>query len=211
MSELNASTRDRIIAEATRLFAAQGIKSTTVAQIEEAVGLRKGSGGVHRHFATKDTLIRAVLDTQLQAGRATHNLATAMSPPTPHQVHDFLKSLGEFALAESERSREVALIMLREAHVLPKDLLDEHTRLNLDIAYAGTADAVREMQGHIGHDAGVDADALGYLLMAPLIYFRLIEWATGARLFDLDDETLIDTWATVFEPIFRELTASGDE
>ena len=65
--------------EATRLFAEQGIKATTVAQIEEAVGLRKGSGGVHRYFATKNDLVRAVFDAQLEKGR--EQLATATELP----------------------------------------------------------------------------------------------------------------------------------
>ena len=59
------STRDRIVKEASRLFAAQGIKATTVAQIETAVGLRKGSGGVHRYFATKSDLGSKRPDTRV--------------------------------------------------------------------------------------------------------------------------------------------------
>jgi hypothetical protein len=65
------------------------------------------------------------------------------------------------------------------------------------------------MQEKLGDDAGVDADALGFMCMAPLIYFRLIEWATGARVLGLDDDALVRTWVTVFEPVFRELAKAN--
>lgn len=43
-------TRQRIIAEAMRLFGGQGYATTTIAQIESATGLSPGSGGLYRHF-----------------------------------------------------------------------------------------------------------------------------------------------------------------
>jgi AcrR family transcriptional regulator len=204
------TTRDRIVREATRLFAAQGIKATTVAQIEVAVGLRKGSGGVHRYFATKDELVHAVLETQLVDARGTLAESLAWRVPTPEQVRPFLKAVGTFALAQSERSREVALIMLRDGQALGSKQLDEQRRENYEIAYASTAAVVRELQERAGADFGVDADALGFVFMAPIVYFRLIEWATGHRVLGIDDATLVSTWATVFEPVFRQLAAAKE-
>jgi AcrR family transcriptional regulator len=204
------TTRDRIVREATRLFASQGIKATTVAQIEVAVGLRKGSGGVHRYFATKDELVHAVLETQLDDARGTLAESLAWPAPTPEQVRPFLEAVGAFALAESERNRDVALIMLRDGHALGTEQLDEQRRKNYEIAFASTAAAVRDMQARSGADFGVDADALGFIFMAPIVYFRLIEWATGHRVLGIDDATLISTWTTVFEPVFRQLAAAND-
>src|SRR6478735_5200528 len=118
------ATRDRILAEATRLFAAQGIKATTVAQIEEAVGLRPGSGGVHRYFATKDDLVRGVLEAQLAHG--TEVRAEAGAWPSADEVPAFLERLGRFVLTQADEHRDVALIMLREAHNLPPGVLEAH-------------------------------------------------------------------------------------
>lgn len=203
-------TRDRIIREATRLFADQGIKATTVAQIEQAVGLRKGSGGVHRYFATKDELVRAVLDAQLGSGRHALATATAWPKPTPDEVPAYLDAIGRFALEQMGESREVALIMLRDAHNLPPGVLDEHHAENFELSYASVANAIRELQESLGHDAGIDADAVGFLFMAPLIYFRIIEWATHRRILDLDDDRLLAAWTKLFEPLFRSLAASND-
>jgi AcrR family transcriptional regulator len=202
------STRARILREATRLFAEQGIKATTVAQIEQAVGLRKGSGGVHRYFATKNDLVRAVLDAQLEHGRSTLAAATAWPKPAPHEVRAYLEAIGRFTLTEAEGSREVALIMLRDAHNLPPGVLDAQHAKNFELTYEAAAHAVRELQQAGGGGGDIDADALGYLFLAPLIYFRLIEWATNRRILDLDDDRLLATWTTLFEPLFTSLATT---
>ena len=199
------STRDRIVREATRLFANQGIKATTVAQIEQAVGLRKGSGGVHRYFATKNDLVRAVFDAQLDTGREAVAAATELPKPSADHVREHLEAIGRIALTKANENREVALIMLRDAHNLPPGLLEsQHTR-NFELTYETAAQAMRDLQAARGSDP-IDADAMGYLFLAPLIYFRLIEWATNRRILDLDDDRLLAAWTAVFEPLFKSLT-----
>src|SRR6478735_8924477 len=168
------ATRDRILTEATRLFAAQGIKGTTVAQIEEAVGLRRGSGGVHRYFATKDDLVRGVLEAQLAHGTEIRAEAGAWPRPSADEVPAFLERLGRFVLTQADEHRDVALIMLREAHNLPPGVLEAHEASNLELAYATTAAAIRASQDAVGAPE-LDADALAYLFVGPLVYHRLIE------------------------------------
>jgi AcrR family transcriptional regulator len=56
------STRDRLVDEGMRLFAAQGFRATTIRQIEAAVGLVPGRGAFYRHFASKDELFATCLD-----------------------------------------------------------------------------------------------------------------------------------------------------
>ncbi len=199
------STRDRIVRAATRLFADQGIKATTVARIEEAVGLRKGSGGVHRYFATKDDLVRAVFESQVEKGREQLGAASEMPKPAAGQVREYLETIGRIALTKADENREVALIMLRDAHNLPPGLLDEQHAKNFELTYASAAAGLRDLQRAAGSDSAIDTEALGYLFLAPLIYFRLIEWATNHRILDLDDDRLLAAWTKVFEPIFAAL------
>lgn len=52
-----APARQRIIAEALRLFGERGFAATTIAQIEEAAGLSPGSGALYRHFRSKEQLL----------------------------------------------------------------------------------------------------------------------------------------------------------
>jgi AcrR family transcriptional regulator len=203
------STRDRIVVAATGLFAAQGIRATTVAQIEAAVGLRPGSGGLHRHFATKDDLVRAVLDHQLaRAGRDVAEAET-LPPPKPGQALEYLQALGDLIVAGANEHRDVALIMLRDAHNLPEGALDAQHRRNFDATYRTIADGLQAYGGIIRDSLMMDVDALAFLFVAPLIYHRIVEWATGTPVLDLDTDKLVDTWARVYEPIFEQLVATN--
>ncbi len=202
------ATRDRILAEATRLFAERGIKATTVADIEGAAGLRRGSGGVHRYFPTKHDLVWGVLEAQLTRARRVFDDAREWEPPTPETIPEFLAQLGRYMLTNADDNREVALIMLREAHNLPPGVLAAHEAGNLDLAYTTTAAAIRARQESAGV-TDLDADAVAFLVVAPLIYFRLIEWATGGKILDLDDDRLLATWVDIFTPVFQRL-AGGE-
>lgn len=65
-------TKARIVAAALELFAARGYAATSVADIERAVGLTPGAGGLYRHYRSKeevlDAAVVAYLD-QIQALR----------------------------------------------------------------------------------------------------------------------------------------------
>jgi AcrR family transcriptional regulator len=202
------STRQRIIQEATRLFAAQGVKATTVAAIEAAAGLRAGSGGLHRHFATKDMLVSEVLSAQIRRGEQAQGAAIALPRPKPEQIRGFLEIVGALTLNEANDMRNVALIMVREAANYP-ELIGEQQRANDNIAYGTTGERIRQLFASEGTSVpdDFDLDAFGYLLVAPLIYYRLKEWTSGEKVRGLSDERIIAMWARIFEPIMRELLA----
>ncbi|MGC7327191.1 helix-turn-helix domain-containing protein, partial [Mycobacteroides abscessus subsp. abscessus] len=68
------STKERLVAEAMRLFGEQGYKATSVAQIEKAAGLAPGSGGLYHHFKSKEALLEAGIDRQLDRRRAMRDI-----------------------------------------------------------------------------------------------------------------------------------------
>lgn len=203
------STRERIIQEASRLFAADGIKATTMARIESAVGLREGSGGVNRYFRSKDDLVRAVLEAQLARGTQSQAAAQSWPRPEPGEVEGFLRMAGLFTLAESEHGREVALIGLREGRHLYDRFPDLRGR-NFELAFTSVADEIRAFQARAGSDLGVDADALGFLFMGPLLYHRIIEWLTGETALGITDDQLIAQWAQLLAPTIERLVAGRE-
>src|SRR5271168_4524676 len=69
-----ASTRERLVTEAIRLFSAKGFEATSVSQIEAAAGLSPGSGALYRHFKSKDALLDAGIDRQLDRRRAMRDI-----------------------------------------------------------------------------------------------------------------------------------------
>lgn len=58
--EAKAETHQAIIAQAARLFRAQGVEATSVADVMKAA--ERTHGGFYRHFDTKDALLAAALD-----------------------------------------------------------------------------------------------------------------------------------------------------
>jgi AcrR family transcriptional regulator len=200
------STRNRIIREAASLFASQGVKATTVAQIEAAVGLRAGSGGLHRHFRTKDALVSEVLESQLKRGRQTLATTVSVPRPSPEQISPYLEAVAMFTLSEANEAREVALIMLREELNYP-DLIRPHSLENDEIAYGATGLRLKALFADHGMEvpADFDVDAFGYLIVAPLIFFRLKEWTSGQKARGLTDERVSAMWARLCAPLLQEL------
>lgn len=189
------------------MFADDGIKATTIAKIEQAVGLRSGSGGVHRYFATKDDLVRAVLEDQLARGEASHDTAQTWPLPAPGQIEDFLKMMGMFVLDESQHGREVALIGLREGRAVYAKFPELRNR-NFELAFMSTAAQIRSFQGQAEDTDAIDPEALAFLFMGPLLYHRIIEWVSGEPAIGLNDQRLINQWARIFAPLFEKLLAS---
>lgn len=195
--------RDRIVRAASALFATQGVKATTVAQLEQTVGLRKGSGGIHRYFATKDDLVDAVFAAQLGDGKATYDAAVAIDPPNgPDDIVRYLNEVGRMILRDADKGREVSLILLREAATIG-EAARQHLSANDELAYGRAARSFAEAMGE--RLPGVDPQALAFLFVGPLIFFRMSDWLSGEPKLGLDDDQLVGTWARVFEPLFVKM------
>lgn len=55
------NTHQRIIDAAQQQIGARGFRRTTISDLERAVGLRPGGGGLYRHFASKDEVLLEVV------------------------------------------------------------------------------------------------------------------------------------------------------
>lgn len=132
-----ASARDRLLGEAMRLFGEQGYSATSVAQIEEAAGLRPGAGGLYAHYRSKEALLRAGLEALLtpepvvQAdGMRPPDALTSAPPvqdrPEPPGYAALVAELEEVVragLARLQRDRDYNRILVRDLRALP-DLLE---------------------------------------------------------------------------------------
>lgn len=107
--------RAKILEEATRLFAAQGVDGTAIQQIADAVGVAKPS--LLYHFPSKDALHRSVLE----------HLLSRWSEIVPHLLRAvaredrfdaILDATIEFFSADPDRAR----LLLREALDRPVEM-----------------------------------------------------------------------------------------
>ncbi|MDA8061910.1 MAG: helix-turn-helix domain containing protein, partial [Actinomycetota bacterium] len=78
MDGRSTDTAERIVAAALKLFAEHGYEATSVAEIEAAVGLTPGAGGIYRHFRSKRDVLAAAVRS---ASDATAEAVSAGPPP----------------------------------------------------------------------------------------------------------------------------------
>ena len=107
--------RQRLLAAATRLFAARGVDATSVQEIADEVGLTKQA--VLHHFANKDALRRAVLGEILDHWR---DMLPRLLLASAHEdrFESVFTALHRFWSESPERAR----VIVREALDRPDDV-----------------------------------------------------------------------------------------
>lgn len=126
-----APTRDRLVSEAMRLFSAKGFEATSVSQIEAAAGLAPGSGALYRHFKSKDALLDAGIDRQLDRRRAMRDIRALFAGLG--DLHAELTALGRYLLGVVDEEIELLQVAARTpAGQSPR----------LDTAYAALVDGL---------------------------------------------------------------------
>jgi AcrR family transcriptional regulator len=133
-------TRERLVTEAMRLFGAQGYQGTSVAQIEEAAGLAPGSGALYHHFKSKEELLEAGIDRQLDRRSAMRDIRSLVAGLGDLRIE--LTMLGRYMLTVLDDETQ----MLNVASQVPADLSKRLTTAYAALfegLYAELADWVR--------------------------------------------------------------------
>ncbi|GAB1812190.1 TetR/AcrR family transcriptional regulator [Mycobacterium sp. MUNTM1] len=133
-------TRERLVIEAMRLFSAKGFEATSVSQIEAAAGLAPGSGALYRHFRSKDALLDAGIDRQLDRRRAMRDIRALFAGLGDLRAE--LTALGRYLLSVVDEEIQLLQIAART----PAGQSDR-----LDTAYAALLDGLNaELADWIG-------------------------------------------------------------
>jgi AcrR family transcriptional regulator len=82
------ATRDRILLEASRLFARRGYYGSTTRDIAEATGIRQPS--LFHHFPSKSAILMTLVDIDLTASLSAVRNARAAGGSLPQQLHRYL-------------------------------------------------------------------------------------------------------------------------
>lgn len=133
------STRERLVTEAMRLFSAKGFEATSVSQIEAAAGLAAGSGALYRHFKSKDALLDAGIDRQLDRRHAMRDIRALFAGLG--DLHAELTVLGRYLLSVIDEELQLLQIAARTP---------AGQSARLDTAYAALIDGLNaELDGWI--------------------------------------------------------------
>jgi AcrR family transcriptional regulator len=106
-----ATTRERLVSEAMRLFSEQGYRATSVAQIEAAAGLAAGSGALYHHFKSKEALLEAGIDRQLDRRHAMRDIRSLFAGLG--ELRTELTMLGRYLLTVIDEESQLLQIAAR--------------------------------------------------------------------------------------------------
>ncbi|MCW2902472.1 MAG: transcriptional regulator, TetR family [Streptosporangiaceae bacterium] len=190
---MTRSTRERIVAEALRLFADRGYAATSVAEIEAASGLSPGAGGLYRHFRSKEEVIGAAirehisrtreqLSTYLQQAGALHDQPLAARLSLACQV----------GLAKMREEQDLIRVLFRDLDQFP-GLVAEMREGIVNPLYDGIAtwlSAQPELAG-----AEEDWAAIASILGGAVVNY----WLANESLYEppkrIDEKRFVAAWA----------------
>jgi len=184
----SAPTRDRLVTEAMRLFGEQGYQATSITQIEAAAGLAPGSGALYHHFKSKEALLEAGIDRQLDRRRAMHDIRTLFAGLGDLRIE--LTMLGRYVLTVLDEETQLLQIAARTPP-------DQSPRLNNAYAalveglYAEVADWIKGWARKISDQ---DAKAIAAVGVDALLGKRATNTVFRVSATDLQDEHYVAEW-----------------
>jgi AcrR family transcriptional regulator len=183
-----APTRERLVTEAMRLFGEQGYQATSVAQIEAAAGLAPGSGALYHHFKSKEALLEAGIDRQLDRRSAMRDIRALFVGLG--DLRSELTMLGRYVLAVLDEESQLLQIASRIPAGRPARLNDAYAAL-FDGLYTEVADWVKGWAPMISQQ---DAAAIGAIGVNALLGKRETSRLLHAPGTDIPDEQYIAEW-----------------
>ncbi|WP_439030642.1 TetR/AcrR family transcriptional regulator [Gordonia terrae] len=185
---MTAATRDRLIDEAMRLFGEQGYRATSVAQIEAAAGLTPGSGGLYHHFRSKEVLLEAGIDRQLDRLRALRDIRQIFEGLT--DLRSELTVVGRYTLQVIDEESQLLRIVSSELRDRPRRLADTLAQL-VEESYVGMASWVQRQVPDMGRPQAEDIAAVA---LNALFAHRTMKDFLGLQPLAVDDDRIIGEW-----------------
>lgn len=188
-----ASTPERILDAAMRLFAERGYGGTSVGEIERAAGLAPRSGALYQHFNGKEDVLEKAIERHLEA---VDDLGAALEMLPLGDLRAELTLLARWNLASLDRRAPLTQFVHKEADRLPTKL---RNKLYARLVERPYVQVVSWLRGRV-KEAGVeepDLHALALIMIEPMSSYRSIEQLFGSMPGEVDDERFIETWVDV--------------
>ncbi len=183
------SGRDRLLAEALKLFAARGFTATSVADIQQASGLAPGSGALYKHFPSKRALLEAAVAHRIESIVAAREEYDSQSPTGVEQA---VRSAGKLIRENLAQSEDLLRVMLREPDELG-DLNEQTWKVITDNAYQRFTDELIA-SNRTGGTNVPDPEATAAVAISSLAYAATLRTLTGHSPGDVDDDRFFEAW-----------------
>jgi len=192
----------RVLDAAMRLFGERGYEATSIAQIEEAAGLRPGSGGLYRHFGSKRDVLEQGIEHVLASRRDVfETLDVVPVGTTQAEFGTQLRALAEAGMARLDHDRDLSRIMLRDLRELP-DLARLVRRQEVDAVTAALAAWLRGwIVGQTEARESVDIDAVASVVVSAISHYWTMVDATGEAPLEMERARFVDALVTMVERV----------
>lgn len=201
------STRERLIEQGLRLFAAHGFAETSVGDIEEAAGLQPRRGALYKHFGSKEELLaevvrRATADAMTVSAQIEGLDLNPLATADAATLRPLIGLVGHWFLAEMDRLEQITRVFEHDADRLSDFAADVRTHL-VDNSYATTTAILTAVAPGLA-----DAEATSILVLGPLVAARRTVWTYRRAPLGVDDERLLRGWTEqVLDTILRARAA----
>ncbi len=183
---MHRSRPDQILDAAMECFGSKGYSATTMPEIELAAGLAPGTGGTYRHFVSKQAILEAAIDRELQ-----ENDDVLAPPPTS------LEGAARDGLAQLNRQRNLTRVLFRDLDQFPELMTRVVERLIQD-PYRIVAERTAAVA------PGIDAEAMAAVMVGALVNYKVIETMVGERAGGVDEDRLISAWAHLYGLLIKD-------
>lgn len=193
------STARRIIKEALRLFADNGVEGTPIVRIEQEAGLAPGSGAFYRHFKSKAAVLEAAVDDAAEAAAfGTDRLEIIDDLPLHQQV--LFIARGTWMVFDSQR--DLMLVLTREPSPLPANYGHEPNMFpGNGVAFLASWLTSRAKARMLQRVADPEATAL--VLLDALTFYWLQKEAEAPTPYGVDSERFIRAWCDLVLQLAR--------
>jgi AcrR family transcriptional regulator len=188
-----ASTSERILDAAMRLFAERGYEGTTVGEIERAAGLAPRSGALYQHFENKQDVLERAIERHLEA---IDDLGSALEMLPLGDLRAELTLMARWNLASLDRRAPLTQFIYREGDRLPAKLRNKLYDRLVERPYSQVVSWLRDRVEETA-DGDPDLHALALIMIEPMSSYRSLQQVFDKAPGGVDDERFIDTWVDV--------------
>ncbi len=176
-------TKDRVIAEAMRLFGEQGYAATSIAQIEAAAGLSPGSGALYKHFRSKAEVLAEGIGRLIDAGAQLRALLESQREGADLDrlpLRDRVETIARAGLRRLEDERDFNRMLVRDLQKFPALLARAKTDEIASNHRGLTAWLSGQAQAASNH-AERDWDAVAAVVMDATAHYWLLQDVFGGE------------------------------
>jgi AcrR family transcriptional regulator len=197
------STRDRIVTQAIRLFAERGYKGTTVGEIEAAAGLAPRSGGLYKHYRSKEAVLQAAIERHVAE---IESVRSAMELMPLGDLRSELTLVARWTLQELKEEQELMRVIQKDGDQFPELVAEVHER----IVNRGHEEA-RKLIARVVEQSGIsvdNSDALAAVALSAPVAYRIEERMFGVPPGGVSEDDFIEAWVDLWVGFAENETAA---